>query len=585
MSRILLLVSLLLFFSCKSKDVLQKSTQSEKESGVISEKAMVVSAHPLATKAGLDILKKGGNAVDAAVAVQFALTVVYPRAGNIGGGGFMIFRQENGQLHSLDFREQGPAASFETMYLDKDGNVIPRLSLDGPLASGIPGAVDGMFTAHEKFGKLPWSDLVQPAIDLAEKGHKISAIEAEYMRDNQEKFKDFSTDASCFAKKDGVWQAGDLWRQQDLAETFKRIQENGRAGFYEGKTADLIVDEMKRGNGIISHQDLLNYRSKWRVPLIGNYKNEYKIISMGPPSSGGIALLQMCEMMEQFDIKDWGFQSVKTSHVIIEAERLSYADRATHLGDLDFYPVPIEGLLDEEYLKERAGEIDLEKATRSSEVQAGKPEGAIDSKAGGMSKESIETTHFSIVDEWGNAVSQTTTLNSNYGSKVIVKGGGFLLNNEMDDFSAKPNVPNQFGLLGNEANAIVPGKRMLSSMTPTIIEKNDKLFMVLGTPGGATIITSVFQNFLNVVEFGMGMQESVNAPRFHHQWLPDTVYIEKNAFGANTQKLKAMGHRFQERGSLIERKSIGKVDAILIRKDGKLEGAADIRGEDKAMGY
>ena len=585
MFRFLLLASLVLFFSCKPKNELQKSTQNEKELGVISEKAMVVSAHPLATKAGLDILKKGGNAVDAAVAVQFALTVVYPRAGNIGGGGFMIFREENGQLHSLDFREQGPAASFKTMYLDKNGNVIPRLSLDGPLAAGVSGVVDGMFTAHKKFGRLLWSDLVQPAIDLAEKGHKISAIEAEYMRDNQENFKNFSIDASCFAKKDGEWQAGDLWVQADLAETFKRIQEKGRAGFYEGKTADLIVDEMKSGNGIITHQDLLDYHSKWRTPLVGNYKNEYKIISMGPPSSGGIALLQMCEMMEQFNIKDWGFQSVKTSHVIIEAERLSYADRATHMGDLDFYPVPIDGLLDEEYIKDRASEIDLEKATRSSQVRAGNPEGAIDSKTGGTPKESIETTHFSIVDEWGNAVSQTTTLNSNYGSKVIVKGGGFLLNNEMDDFSAKPNVPNQFGLVGNEANAIVPGKRMLSSMTPTIIEKNDKLFMVLGTPGGATIITSVFQNFLNVVEFGMGMQEAVTAPRFHHQWLPDTVYIEKNAFGANTEKLKEMGHRFQERGSLIERKSIGKVDAILIREDGKLEGAADIRGEDKAMGY
>lgn len=571
-------------FSCQTKTG-KSASEMAKFTGTIADSAAVVSAHPFASKAGIEILKKGGNAVDAAVAVHFALAVVYPRAGNIGGGGFMILREADGKLNSLDFREKCPAAGHRDLYLDADGNVVPRLSIDGHLGAGVPGSVDGMYTAHKKYGKLDWKVLLQPAIDLAEDGHMVSEIEAEYMNDNREKFDKFSTTGKYFTNPSNRWKGGDKLKQIDLAATLKRIQTNGRSGFYEGQTADLIVDEMKRSNGIITHADLLAYRSVWREPIIGNYKNDYRIISMGPPSSGGIALLQMCEMAERFPVKEWGFQSAKTAHIMIEAERLAYADRASHLGDPDFFPVPLEGLLEEQYLSQRAKLINQSEATRSKNVKAGSPKGAT-AVEGKMPAESNETTHYSIVDKWGNAVSITTTLNSNYGSKVFVAGAGFLLNNEMDDFSAKPGVYNQFGLLGNEANAIAPEKRMLSSMTPTIVEKEGELFMVLGTPGGATIITSVFQNILNVIEFEMSMQESVNAPRFHHQWFPDTVYVEEEAFNVEIKSdLKKMGHRIKSRGSLIDKNYIGKVDAILVRKDAKLEAAADIRGEDTALGY
>lgn len=556
----------------------------ETVTGVLGKQAMVVTAHPYASKVGEDILRQGGNAIDAAVAVKFALAVVYPRAGNIGGGGFMVLRKADGTKTTLDFREKAPLTAHRDLYLDEAGDVIPRLSIDGHLAVGVPGTVDGMIKAHEKHGKMPWNQLVQPAIDLAERGYKLTEGLAKYLNRYEEDFKEFNTTATYF-QKEGDWAIGELFVQQDLAETLKLIRDKGRDGFYKGRTAELLLAEMKRGKGIISQADLDAYNSVWREPIIGNYKEEYQIVSMGPPSSGGVALLQMCEMMERHPLSEWGFQNVKTAHAMIEAERLAYADRASHLGDLDFYPVPLKSMLSETYLERRGNQIDMSRAKRSNRVTAGNPSGA-EKKRRVISKESNETTHFSIVDTEGNAVAITTTLNGNYGSKVFVDKAGFLLNNEMDDFSAKPGVPNMFGLVGNEANSIVPEKRMLSSMTPTIIEKNGDLFMVLGSPGGATIITSVFQCFLNVTEFDMTMQEAVNAPRFHHQWLPDTVFIEENTFGAETlAKLKEMGHHFQQRGSMIERKTIGKVDAILKRTDGLLEGAADGRGEDAAMGF
>lgn len=565
--------------SPKRNAAITSGKHQQKYTGALAKHAMVVSAHPEASRVGVEVLKAGGNAFDASVAVQFALAVVYPRAGNLGGGGFMILRTKDGKINTLDFREEAPAKAHKDMYLDKEGNVIPNLSLDGHLAVGIPGTVAGMVQTHEKYGTMPFADLVQPAIDLATKGYQLSEVEAEKMNTFQEDFKRLNTQQPVFVNTsaNGKWKAGDIIKQTDLAKTLQLIQQHKAAGFYEGTTANNIVAEMKRGNGIISLADLKNYKAKWRKPITGQYK-DYRIISMPPPSSGGIALLQLCEMVEDYPLQKWGFQNPKTVHCMVEAERRVYADRAKHLGDMDFYPVPINGLLDDAYIRSRMDNFDANKASKTAEVAAGAPKGAV--------PESEETTHYSIVDQEGNAVSVTTTLNANFGSKVVVGGSGFLLNNEMDDFSAKPGVPNLYGLVGAKANAIAPGKRMLSSMTPTIVEKDNRLLMVLGTPGGSTIITSVFQTFINVVEFDMSMQEAVNNLRFHHQWKPDTVYVERDevtnelTFNEQQQKqLEELGH------TIVERKSIGRVDAILVRSDGQLEGAGDIRGEDTSLGF
>ncbi len=552
----------------------EQTTGNARFTGSIAQKAMVVSAHPMASKVGVEILQKGGNAIDAAVAVQLALAVVYPSAGNLGGGGFMVYRSHSGEITALDFREKAPAQAHRNMYLDSLGNVIPRLSLDGHLAAGVPGTVDGCVKMHQKYGKLPFADLVAPAIKLAEEGVRLfSEVEPNRYNEKQEAFRKMNTfTEDKYLLKKEAWKAGDTLIQKDLAETLKRVQTHGEAGFYEGKTADLIVAEMKKGNGIITHEDLKNYEAVWRKPIVGNYKN-HRIISMPPPSSGGIALVQLLKMVAPFPLAKWGFHSPEAVHHIVEAERRVYADRATHLGDSDFYKVPIEGLLEANYLKKRMADFDVKQAVRSDKILAGKPKGVAESE---------ETTHLSIVDAEGNAVSVTTTLNASFGSKTFVDGAGFLLNNEMDDFSAKPGTPNLYGLVGGEANAIEPNKRMLSSMTPTIVEKDGKLLMVVGSPGGSTIITSVFQTILNVLEYNMGMQEAVNAARFHHQWLPDKVFIEKNAFEqqANTkEQLQKMGHTFKERSP------IGRVDAILLLPDGTLEGGADIRGEDAALGF
>jgi gamma-glutamyltranspeptidase/glutathione hydrolase len=529
---------------------------------------MVVSANELASRVGLNILKKGGNAVDAAVAVQFALAVVYPNAGNIGGGGFMVYRGASGETNSLDFRETAPAIASRDMYLDSVGNPIVDKSLEGYLASGIPGSVAGMVAAHEKYGKLKWADLIEPAIALARNGFKISEQQAGEFNRRKERFVKNNPQGTALVKET-EWLEDDVLLQPELAATLEKIRDKGQVGFYEGPVADSLLAEMRRGGGIISAEDLKNYKAIWRKPIVGNYK-EYRIVTMPPPSSGGIALIQLLKSVESYPLKRWGLNSDSTVQLMVEAERRVYADRAEYLGDPDFYKVPQMQLLNDAYIKSRMANFNWAHATSSSEIKAGVLKGA----------EHEETTHFSIVDRDGNAVSVTTTLNGSYGSSVVVKGGGFLLNNEMDDFSVKPGSPNMYGLVGGEANAIAPGKRMLSSMTPTIVEKDGKLFMIVGTPGGSTIITSVFQTIVSVVEFNKSMQSAVNAKKFHHQWLPDTLYVEKGALDSmTTQKLINKGYPILERGS------IGRVDAILKTKWGFYQGGADKRGDDKALGW
>lgn len=528
---------------------------------------MIVSAHPLATKVGLNILKSGGNAYDAAVATQFALAVVYPRAGNIGGGGFAVIRETNGSLSTLDFREKAPLQAFRTMFEDSTGQVISSKSQIGGLAAGVPGSVAGMWQLHQKYGITPWENLVQPAIDIAFEGHRITADEAEALNEKQQDFIDANHYKPWVIKEDG-WQENDHVRQVQLAATLSYIRDSGRDGFYTGIVSDLIVKEMDQNGGIISHEDLESYEPAWRTPLIGNYKG-HKIISMPPPSSGGIAVLQMLQGAEMLDLGQYAHNSTESIHLMAEIERRVFADRAKHLGDPDYFDVPKKYLLEETYNQSRFQDISLGSVTQSSTIDGGQ-----------VPYESDQTTHFSIVDKFGNAVSITTTLNLNYGCKVWVKGAGFVLNNEMDDFSAQPGVPNFFGLIGAEANSIAPGKRMLSSMTPTIVEKDGKVKMVLGSPGGATIITSVFQSIINLVDHNMTMQEAVEAKKVHHQWLPDQIKAEEGAMSVETAtELNELGHE------IVFVEKIGRNDCILVRPDGKLEGGADPRGDDYAEGY
>ncbi len=533
------------------------------EKSVMADQAMVVSPHPLASEVGAAILRQGGNAVDAAVAVQFALAVVYPRAGNIGGGGFMVIRRADGATDALDYREKAPLASTRNMYLDSSGAVIDGLSRNGHLAAGVPGSVAGLVSAHARYGALDFGALVAPAAGLAEEGFRVSAAEAERLNRYQEDFRTYSTlDGNAFIRD--RWSEGDRLQQPDLARTLRLVQVRGRDGFYRGATATAIIAEMQRGGGLITHEDLERYEAAWRRPVEGWYKN-YKVISMPPPSSGGIALLQLLEMTEPYPLREWGFHAPQTIHLMAEAERRVYADRARHLGDSDFYDVPQQRLVDSLYLRERMADYRPARATASDSIFAGDVQ----------LLETFETTHTSIVDGAGNAVSVTTTLNSNYGCKVLVGGAGFFLNNEMDDFSAKPGVPNQFGLIGAEANAIEPEKRMLSSMTPTIVERDGRLFLVLGAPGGSTIITAVYQVILNVVEFGMDLEAAVNAGRFHHQWLPNHITVEAGALdSATVAALRAMGHEFQA----IERMAV--VKAIHVREDGSLHGVREPRNPD-----
>jgi gamma-glutamyltranspeptidase / glutathione hydrolase len=540
--------------------------------GVIATNGMVASAHPIASEVGVAIMKAGGNAFDAAIATHFALAVAFPFAGNIGGGGFAVIRKKNGEKLALDFRETAPEKASRDMYLDKDGNVINALSTKGHLASGVPGSVDGMFEIHKKLGKLPWEILLEPAIALASKGLSLTEREAMGLNNNKAVFKEVNgADCPYFMQAAGLpWKKDELLIQKDLSAVLVLIQKNKREGFYTGTVADMLVAEMASHGGIISHKDLANYHSIWRKPISGEYRG-HTITTMPPSSSGGIALLQMLGFIEKYPMNTLGWHSEKATQVMIEAERRVFADRAKWLGDVDFVKVPMAEMISKKYLDERWKDVNLEKATLSSDIEGGNFPGY----------ESDETTHFSVVDAEGNAIAITTTLNGAYGSKVIVKGGGFLMNNEMDDFSVKAGVPNMFGLIGNKKNEIQPSKRMLSSMTPTIVEKNGKLFFTVGTPGGSTIITSVFQTIVNVIDHKMDMQQAVNALKFHHQWKPDKIFFEKNSFSEKVLAgLKAKSYIMEEQKS-----TLGRMDCIMLRSNGTLEGASDARADNTSIGY
>jgi gamma-glutamyltranspeptidase/glutathione hydrolase len=555
------------FFIFLSFSIFAQSTQKPLIEG---KQGMVVSTHPAASEIGLTILKKGGNAIDAAVAVNFALAVCHPSAGNIGGGGFLVYRDKNGSVKALDYREKAPAAASRDMYLDAEGKIIPGKSMTGIFSVGVPGTVAGMQEMHDKLGKLPWSTLLQPAVDLARNGLVLTEKEARGLNRQRTEFTRENPGKNYLLSAEGKeWKAGDVLIQTDLANTLALILKKKAKGFYTGKTASLIVGEMKAQNGLISKQDLKDYQAVWRTPIKSQYKN-YQIIGMPPPSSGGVALAQLLQMVAPYSLNNWGPNSDSTIQVMVEAERRVYADRAKWLGDPDFVKVPVNELIDPAYATSRMNSMNFNQATKSSDVQAGVF----------PVYESPETTHYSVVDGEGNAVSITTTLNNSYGSKVFVGGAGFLLNDEMDDFSAKAGAPNLYGLIGSKANEIQPNKRMLSSMTPTIIEENGKLKMVVGTPGGSTIITSVFQVVLNTLEMGMNMQAAVEFPRFHHQWMPEKINADPKRFSEDQKyRLESKGYTFSPVSTY------GLVEGILVLPNGNLQGGADSRGDDTVSAY
>lgn len=544
---------------------------------VKSKNGMVVSTSSYASKVGVDILKKGGNAIDAAVAVGFALAVTYPSAGNIGGGGFMVIHLADGKNITIDYREKAPLSAFKDIYLDDEGNFLPEMSQQGTTSSGVPGSVAGLIYALENYGTLSLEEVIQPAIELAKNGFILEERDARYFNNNLYKFEEYPSSINVFTKDGEPYEQGDLFKQPDLAWTLEQIKQKGKDGFYKGKVAELIVNQVSSLNGFITLEDLEKYEPVERKPVTGTYRG-YEIVSMPPPSSGGIALIELLNILENYKLSELKWGSSKYYHHLIEAMKYVYADRTYHLGDSDFYPVPVEELTSKEYANTIFKKIEdsKNKAVPSDQIKS------LDVTP---VKESTETTHYSVYDAYGNAVSTTTTINSSFGSGVVVEGAGFLLNNEMDDFSGKPGTQNQFGLLGTEANSIEPEKRMLSSMTPTIVLKDGEPFIIAGSPGGSRIITAVFQVILNCIDFNMNIREAIEQPRIHHQWIPDSVYYERDAITEEIKKeMKAMGYSFMD--ELADRIIIGIVEGIIVDPENSLiYGSSDPRGGGAAIGY